>query len=280
MKPFLSLLLLVPPAAPSMPPVHASPPSAMVTAHTNAAGRRRPSAATGASLAVGHGPARSRSVAPASPGDPAPLSPAATRKVEALLRDHLPCLGCHTLNGSGGKIGPDLSSVRTRRSPEYIAAMLADPLRVVSTAAMPRPLVPASTRELLVRYLASRAGNAAGAVPPPVATPSAPTTDGAALYAKWCAACHGTSGKGDGPNASSLPVKPSAHNDKAAMSRRPDDSLYDTIAGGGEIMNRSPRMPAFGGSLTPAQIRALVAHIRTLCSCQGPAWSRDDAKGP
>jgi mono/diheme cytochrome c family protein len=58
------------------------------------------------------------------------------------------------------------------------------------------------------------------------------------------------------------------------MGARADDSLYDTIDGGGAIMNRHVRMPAFGGSLTPPQIRALVRHIRTLCRCEGPAWSR------
>jgi mono/diheme cytochrome c family protein len=59
------------------------------------------------------------------------------------------------------------------------------------------------------------------------------------------------------------------------MGKRPDDSLFDAIAGGGAIMGKSPRMPAFAGSLTPAEIRSLVAYIRTLCACSAPAWSRD-----
>ncbi|MCC6927984.1 MAG: c-type cytochrome [Gemmatimonadaceae bacterium] len=282
MKRFLSLLLLVPPAAPSVSPTPAPLPRAAVTAHTNSRWRAHPEARGAATPrspgAIRPGPAAVAAVAAVM--DPEPLTPAATRKVEALLRDHLPCLGCHTVNGSGGKIGPDLSSVRTRRSSEYIAAMLADPQRVVPSAAMPRPLIPAGTRDLLVRYLATRPGNATGALPVPAPAPPTATVDGKALYAKWCAACHGASGKGDGPNASSLPVKPTAHSDREAMARRPDDSLYDTIAGGGEIMNRSPRMPAFGGSLSTTEIRALVAHIRSLCGCQGPAWSRDDARTP
>jgi hypothetical protein len=33
---------------------------------------------------------------------PEPLSPFAVAKAEALLWDHLPCLGCHQLNGEGG----------------------------------------------------------------------------------------------------------------------------------------------------------------------------------
>ena len=58
------------------------------------------------------------------------------------------------------------------------------------------------------------------------------------------------------------------------MSARSDDALFDTIDGGGAIMDRSPRMPPFGGTLSARDIRALVAYIRTLCACQGPAWSR------
>lgn len=205
---------------------------------------------------------------------PPAISVAAARKAEALLRDHLPCLGCHALGESGGRIAPDLATVRTRRSAAYIAAIVRDPAAVVPAAAMPRTPLPPATRALIIRYLQTRPGSAPeGAVP--AAAPALPPRDGAALYAHWCAACHGATGKGDGPNASALPVKPSAHADAAAMSARPDDSLYDTIAAGGAIMNRSPRMPAFGESLTPAEIRALVAHIRTLCRCTGPAWSRD-----
>ena len=201
------------------------------------------------------------------------LSAFSKDKAALLLRHRLPCLGCHQLNGEGGMIGPDLSTVRERRSAAYIAAMIADPQRVVPGSAMPRIAMPSSTRDLIVRYLASQPGNAPD-VPIPAAAPPAAPSDGSALYARWCAACHGDTGKGDGPNAARLPVKPAAHASREAMSARPDDSLYDTIASGGAVMNRSPRMPPFGGSLTPAEIRALVRHIRTLCRCEGPAWSR------
>lgn len=205
---------------------------------------------------------------------PDALSTFSHRKAEALLRDHLPCLGCHRLGGEGGTIGPDLSTVRERRSPAYIAAMIADPQRVVPGSVMPRTLMPDATRELIARYLAARPGDAADAPAPAPAPPAAAAIDAPALYAKWCAACHGTTGRGDGPNAANLPVKPSAHASRDVMSARPDDSLYDTIAGGGAIMNRSPRMPAFGATLTPSEIRSLVRHIRSLCRCEGPAWSR------
>ena len=210
------------------------------------------------------------------------ISPFSKNKAETLLREQLPCLGCHKLNGEGGAIGPDLTTVKQRRTAAYVAAIIADPQRVVPGSMMPRTLMPESTRELITRYLTAGAAGPAGASSASGASGASgaagvPTTpvNGAALYAKWCAACHGTTGGGDGPNAANLPVKPAVHASKDAMSARPDDSLYDTIAGGGAVMNRSPRMPAFGATLSKDEIHALVRHIRSLCKCEGPAWSRN-----
>lgn len=203
------------------------------------------------------------------------LSAFSRRKAESLFKDHLPCLGCHKLNGDGGTIGPDLTTVRQRRSPEYIASMVADPQRVVPGSAMPRIAMPEATLDLITRYLGGAKPEARGQRPEAGGQrPEGKADSGVQLYARWCASCHGATGKGDGPNAANLPVKPAVHSSREAMSVRPDDSLFDTIASGGAVMNRSPRMPAFGGTLTSTEIRALVRHIRTLCRCEGPAWSR------
>jgi mono/diheme cytochrome c family protein len=92
-------------------------------------------------------------------GEP-PVSAFAKAKAESLLRDHLPCLGCHKLDGQGGTIGPDLTTVRERRSAAYIAAMIADPQGTVPGSVMPRTEMPPATRDLISRYLASRPGSA------------------------------------------------------------------------------------------------------------------------
>ena len=97
-------------------------------------------------------------------------------------------------------------------------------------------------------------------------------------YAKYCTGCHGADGQGNGFNAAFLPRKPTAHANTAEMSRRPDDTLYDAIHSGGYIVNKSHLMPPWGQSLSSTEIRELVAHIRTLCQCAGPAWSRDNRK--
>ncbi|MBK7046446.1 MAG: cytochrome c [bacterium] len=46
------------------------------------------------------------------------------------------CRGCHVLGGNGAHLGPDLDSVGERLNPEYIAALLRAPQRVVPGTSM------------------------------------------------------------------------------------------------------------------------------------------------
>lgn len=204
------------------------------------------------------------------------VSPFATAKAEALLADRLPCLGCHRLDGTGGTIGPDLTTVSSRRSRAEIEQVIRDPQRMVPGTTMPRVSMPDEWVVLLADYLGG-ADRDSTATPTqsPVAAPAPLGIPPAQAYARFCAACHGAGGEGDGPNATHLPVTPARHADAAAMSLRPDDSLYDAIAGGGWIMGKSARMPPFGSTLAPDDIRGLVRYIRALCRCEGPDWSRD-----
>lgn len=206
----------------------------------------------------------------------APLSPFQRQKAETLLRTQLACLGCHELNGDGGRIAPSLSDVGKRRSAKYIRAMVVDPRAAHPGVPMPQPHLAASVQDLLARYLSAGATGAdfPAMTAPPATSSAQATPNGATLYGKWCASCHGAAGSGDGENAKHLPIPPARHADAAAMARRSDDALFDVIAVGGVPYGRSARMPAFGETLTVAEIRALVVQIRTLCNCQGPNWSR------
>jgi mono/diheme cytochrome c family protein len=206
---------------------------------------------------------------------PRPLSPFQQAKAESLLRQRLPCLGCHELGGDGGSIGPSLSALKRTRSPEYVYNMIRDPQHTAPRTIMPRVPMPQATVELIANYLVQREPTTPRAR---TSSPDQPasTAGPAGLYRRHCAACHGERGGGDGYNARFLPTRPTAHADSVYMSRRPDDALFDAIYAGGYIMNRSNRMPPFGATLTREQIRGLVGYLRQLCRCQGPAWSRDD----
>jgi mono/diheme cytochrome c family protein len=220
---------------------------------------------------------------PASQFRPRPLSPFAAAKARSLLRDRLPCLGCHQLDGEGGRIGPALSNLGARRSPAFVLGMIVDPEATLPGTAMPKTPLTRATAELIASFLWGEGGRAGktgrdeerpAPGPAPVARTS-PPRDAQALYGRHCAACHGERGRGDGYNARFLPVPPAAHADRYFMSRRTDDRLFDGIYGGGYVLGASARMPAFGETLSRAEIRGLVRYLRDLCRCQGPAWSND-----
>ena len=215
-----------------------------------------------------------------------PLSPFAQRKAEWFLRERLPCLGCHRLGVDGGRIGPPLDDVAARRSTAYIAAIIADPQRTVPGTLMPKTPMTGDVRSLIAGYLARGGTAVAKGVTSATAGEAGSVADraatsGAALYARHCAACHGSGGRGDGPNARDLPVPPAVHASAAEMSKRTDDRLFDAIYAGGFMLGRSARMPAYGETLARSEIRLLVRHIRTLCKCSGPRWSSDgEARAP
>jgi mono/diheme cytochrome c family protein len=207
------------------------------------------------------------------------LSPFSAAKARALMRDRLPCTGCHVLDGEGGRIGPDLSAVADRRLPDYVRRMIEDPQRTVPGTIMPRVPMASSTRELIITYLTRGAAAPAAAASSSDRQPHEDARDGSRgapeLYARYCAACHGGRGGGDGANARYLPVRPAPHADPSYMSRRSDDRLFDAIYSGGYPLGRSATMPAFGETLSRSEVWSLVRHLRALCRCAGPAWSTD-----
>ena len=69
--------------------------------------------------------------------------------------DEKRCALCHAIGGQGGKVGPDLSNVGSRRDGDWLKRFLRDPKGTVPNAKMPP--VKATDEELaaLVGYLLS-----------------------------------------------------------------------------------------------------------------------------
>lgn len=83
---------------------------------------------------------------------------------------------------------------------------------------------------------------------------SAQAQDESATYKAKCAMCHGADGTG-----SSMGTKMGAHDfTTVAVQGMSDAELIDTITNG------KNKMPKYGTSLKPEEIKGLVAYIRTL----------------
>ena len=85
---------------------------------------------------------------------------------------------------------------------------------------------------------------------------------GRALYKANCSACHGESGKGDGPGAGVLKPKPRDHTDGAYMKTLTDKDIANVVQMGG-AMKGMPMMPS-SPQIRGADLDALIAYVRSL----------------
>lgn len=98
--------------------------------------------------------------------------------------------------------------------------------------------------------------------------PRAMATDLAATkkeFVRFCSKCHGTEGKGDGPQADALTTKPRDFTDCARMKTISDEVAFTAIKNGGESVHLSKDMPAWKDGMEDDEIHDLVAYIRSLC---------------
>jgi mono/diheme cytochrome c family protein len=107
----------------------------------------------------------------------------------------------------------------------------------------------------------------------PAPAPSAPAETASATpdpargkvqFENFCVSCHGPRGEGDGPVGVTLNPRPARLGDRAYMSGKTDDYLFQVIKNGGASVGRSPLMAPWGGSLSDAQIRDVIAYVRSL----------------
>jgi ubiquinol-cytochrome c reductase cytochrome b subunit len=166
-----------------------------------------------------------------------PASPGRMAVDEAKLYFSLGCSGCHSINGVGGKMGPDLAMVKARnRSPEWIAEQIRNPGSHDPKTSMPAFGKLSRAQALgLADYLLSLSTGKGGAPASPTgretAEPGAsgdlsagapPAVDrspetaetpapnfvgnaghGGLLFGQFCQRCHGLLGKGGIPNPGS-----------------------------------------------------------------------------
>jgi cbb3-type cytochrome c oxidase subunit III len=101
-----------------------------------------------------------------------------------------------------------------------------------------------------------------------LAAPPGVSQEGRRVFVYYCSGCHGPYGKGDGFNAEALRLKhnirPRDLTDSLYLASKTDPQLYETVALGGGHMGKSVFMPAWTYTLSPTEIKDLVAYIRVL----------------
>lgn len=90
-------------------------------------------------------------------------------------------------------------------------------------------------------------------------------------YRLYCAQCHGTQGNGQGINqtADGLAVSPRDHTNAKEMSNLSNREIRLAIAEGGDAVEKSELMPAWGKTLSAREIDDRVLYLRALCKCAG-----------
>ena len=86
-----------------------------------------------------------------------------------------------------------------------------------------------------------------------------PEATGPAIYARLCQKCHGVAGRGDGPQAQWKFLPPANFHSPASRAKS-DEQLLSIIEHG---VIFTP-MHSYRGTLTDAQMREVLAHIRRL----------------
>ena len=139
---------------------------------------------------------------------------------------------------------------------ETLGADLVDAVAAyVATLPQQHPAIPVAT---LREYLAAPPGSPA---------------DGRTLYVHHCSACHGPFAKGDGPIGERLwaehKVRPRNLTDSSYITTRSDKELFAVVSRGGGHFRKSTFMPAWTVTLSPAQIKDLVAYVRAISRTAG-----------
>jgi mono/diheme cytochrome c family protein len=90
-------------------------------------------------------------------------------------------------------------------------------------------------------------------------------TVGKTVNDKYCIRCHDPESTPERvSNLDNLSPAPHQFTDGATLNRMSDADLTNMIAHGGPALGKSPQMPAYGATLQPAEIKAILSYIRTI----------------
>lgn len=88
---------------------------------------------------------------------------------------------------------------------------------------------------------------------------------GSQLNDKYCAGCHNPESTPERvSNYDNLETKPHPFSEGDTLNKMSDADLTAIIGHGGPALNKSPLMPAYGYTLSKAEVQALISYIRLI----------------
>ena len=211
-----------------------------------------------------------------SPPPPAPVPPAmspADMVRGKKLTESLGCMGCHTINGQGSNIGPELTNVRAKVRSDWLYAWLLNPRKYLVNSRMPNFRLTQAQAELIGNYLL-----ALGIDQPPVTSPPPDLTDlalaqrgGQLIAERGCAGCHDVKGfaRLAAPELSHVgdkTVDVMEFGDAKNVSHTTYDWLVNKVLDPNTYNSKTfkSRMPKFG--LDKTEARAIGVYLTSLTS--------------
>ncbi len=181
------------------------------------------------------------------------------------------CLGCHSVGGKGGNIGPALDEVAKRHDPAWIVAHFNNPQAITPGSIMPQfNFTEQETRALTEFLLSLTDTNVVGFLKVPNAL--SPIERGKAVYKKYgCAGCHGPDAKGGIPNPNAKTAQQVPGLQYVAEGYTKDELKKRILDGQREIPVLDPKkppaplyMPPWRGKIAQGELDDLVAYLNSL----------------
>ena len=180
------------------------------------------------------------------------------------------CIGCHSVGGHGGNVGPALDEVGKRRNNDWIVQHFRDPAAVTPGTVMPKFNFTEPEIRALTSFLVSLTEtNVVGFMRVPAQ--ASPVERGRAVYLKLgCGGCHGPNGEGGVPNPNAKPnqmVPP-----LTAAKDATDVYLEAYITEGqptiAQLDEKGPKpplyMPAWGDKISAGEVADLIKYLQSL----------------
>lgn len=181
------------------------------------------------------------------------------------------CIGCHSIGGKGGNVGPALDQVAARRSPDWIMQHFRNPQSVSPGSVMPQFDLSEQQIRALTEFLLSLTDpNVVGFLKLP--SMMTPVERGKMVFKKYgCAGCHGKEGSGGVPNPNAKTGQQVPKLIYVADSYTKEEAKQRILNGQHEIyaLDKSKPgpplfMPSWRGKIAEGELNDLVEYLFSL----------------